>query len=144
MLDIEGNTIHTEREGRWKELSFFICNVFVLFCFWPHCEACRVLFPWPGMELLPLAVKVQSLNHWTAGEFPRDIFLAWWMNKKGQHKRVVEGCSQDQNLLHDLAGYMIWSLPASGLVLYFWTPQPLSRSILPPHLCLAPHSCCPL
>ena len=40
------------------------------FFFWPHCEACGILVPQPGIEPVPSATTVQSLNHWTAGEFP--------------------------------------------------------------------------
>ena len=29
-----------------------------------------ILVPWPEIEHRPSAVKVQSLNHWTAKEFP--------------------------------------------------------------------------
>ena len=32
--------------------------------------ACRIWVPRSGIEPMPLAVKVQSPNHWTAGEFP--------------------------------------------------------------------------
>ena len=31
---------------------------------------CGILVPWPGTETGPLAVKVQSPNHWTAKELP--------------------------------------------------------------------------
>ena len=34
----------------------------------PHHAACGILFPWPGVEPVPLALEVQSLNHWTARE----------------------------------------------------------------------------
>ena len=52
-------------------MCFLMC-VFVLFCFcfWPHCVACRILFPWPGTEPGPSTVKAQSPNHWTTREFP--------------------------------------------------------------------------
>ena len=41
--------------------------------FWSHHVACRILVPWPGMELRAIAMKVQSPNHWTAEELP--LFL---------------------------------------------------------------------
>lgn len=45
------------------------------FFFWlPH-EACRILVPQAGIEPWSLAVKVQSLNHWTAKEFLRKFFM---------------------------------------------------------------------
>jgi len=51
-------------------------TVLLLFCvlvFWP--EACGILAPWSGIELLPAAVEAWSLNHWTAGEVPTAILL---------------------------------------------------------------------
>ena len=37
------------------------------FFFLPHSLACRILYPWPGIERRPLAVRALSPNHW---EFP--------------------------------------------------------------------------
>ena len=34
--------------------------------FWPHHAACGILVPQPGIQPIPLALGVQSLNHWTA------------------------------------------------------------------------------
>ena len=45
------------------------------FLFLAHCMACRILVPRPGIEPGPSAVKVPSLNHWTAREFPVSFFL---------------------------------------------------------------------
>ena len=42
---------------------------FFLF-FWPHCKACGILVPRPGMELAPPAVALLSLNHYTPREVP--------------------------------------------------------------------------
>ena len=36
--------------------------------------ACRILVPQPEIELKPLAVKTQSPNHQTAGEFQTNFF----------------------------------------------------------------------
>ena len=33
------------------------------------CVACVILFPWPGIESSPSAVKVQNTTHWTSREF---------------------------------------------------------------------------
>ena len=35
---------------------------------WPCLEACRILVPWPGIELAPSAVEAPSLHQWTARE----------------------------------------------------------------------------
>ena len=42
--------------------------------------ACRILLPWPGLEPVPSAVKVQCLKHWTTREFP-DSFLFYPITK---------------------------------------------------------------
>ena len=36
---------------------------------------CRILVPQPRTELVPLAVKAWSSNHWTAREFPNLKFI---------------------------------------------------------------------
>ena len=41
-----------------------------LFCVLFSHQACRILVPQPGIEPVPPAPGVQSLNHWTAREVP--------------------------------------------------------------------------
>ena len=48
---------------------FFLCPLFFFF-FFSH-KACRILVPQPGVETRPLAMRVQSPNHWTTRKFPR-------------------------------------------------------------------------
>ena len=43
------------------KFSFFV---------WPHCTACRILVPPPGIKSVAPAVEAQSLNHWTTKEVP--------------------------------------------------------------------------
>ena len=40
-----------------------------------HDAACRILLPWPGVEPMPPAMEVQSLNYWTTGEVPTSWLL---------------------------------------------------------------------
>ena len=47
----------------------YILSLFI----WPCCRACEILVPQPRIK--PLALKVQSLNHWTTREFPWPAFL---------------------------------------------------------------------
>ena len=35
-------------------------------------QACGVLVPQPGIEPMPLALAVQSLNHWTTRDIPKN------------------------------------------------------------------------
>ena len=46
-----------------QKLDLIIISFFNL-SFWPHCTACVILVPSPGMELEPPTLEVQSLNHW--------------------------------------------------------------------------------
>ena len=44
--------------------------------FWgPHCVACRILVPQPGIKSMPPAVEAWSLNHWSAREIPSHYFF---------------------------------------------------------------------
>ena len=65
-----------------KGIAFFC---FVLFLFsWPHQMACGILVPRPGVEPVPLAVKMLSPNHWTSSEFQVLHFFkepkSYWIN----------------------------------------------------------------
>ena len=70
-------------KDQWKVIDFVeLKNVYfvrliildLVGFFWPHHVACGMLVPQPGIEPTPLAMKAQSLNLWTAGEFPRLVF----------------------------------------------------------------------
>ena len=47
-------------------VTFFLS--FFFFFFLPQAVALRILAPQPGIEPMPPAVEVQSLNHWTTRE----------------------------------------------------------------------------
>jgi len=51
---------------------FYFC-----FFFWPQWATCGILFPWPGIEPVPLAVEAQSLNHYTARELAYILQAVW-------------------------------------------------------------------
>ena len=44
--------------------------MFLFFLIWPNYVACRILVPQPGMDPVPPALKVQSLNHGPPGKPP--------------------------------------------------------------------------
>ena len=46
-------------------------SFFFFFSFWHHHMACRILFLPPGTELMPPAVEVWNLTHWSARELPQ-------------------------------------------------------------------------
>ena len=48
-------------------LSICVC---VCVCVCVSHMACRILVPWPGIELMPPAVEMWSPNHWTTKGFP--------------------------------------------------------------------------
>ena len=64
-------SIHVATNGI---ISFFFCFGLVFF-FWPHRAACRILVPQRGIKPTPPAVEAQSLNGWTAREVPADKHL---------------------------------------------------------------------
>ena len=96
------------------QLSFFLLDsiylvlllLFHLFCISCLCgEACGIVVPWPGVEPVPPAVELQSLNHWTTRE----------VHSSGARCR----CSQ---LLTSLMSYLMASLSPSltGTVFLFF------------------------
>ena len=60
----------------WLDLIIymFIYILFVCLFIWSHFTARGILVPRPGIELTPLALEVQSPNHWSAREVPMYIF----------------------------------------------------------------------
>ena len=63
-----------EATTHWLSV-FFVTKCFspsppFFFFFWLHHTACRIIAPQPGTEPGPLAVRLQSPNHWTTREFP--------------------------------------------------------------------------
>ena len=50
--------------------TFILSAAYFIFVFWLHCVACGILVSWPRIRPAPLAVEVQSLNHWTSREVP--------------------------------------------------------------------------
>ena len=57
-----------------------MCVFFCLFV-WLHCTACGILFPWPGIEPVPLVVEAGSLNNWTAREVCDLMWVVHWRQK---------------------------------------------------------------
>ena len=45
-------------------------DLFIYFFFWPHCTACGILVPWPGIKPVPTVVEALNPNHWPTREFP--------------------------------------------------------------------------
>ena len=54
-----------------KQTHIFNYLFFSFLFSWQCCTACGLLAPWPGIEPPPLALEVQSLNHWTTREVPQ-------------------------------------------------------------------------
>ena len=59
-------------EIRASGCAWWFIFIFLSFFFWPHPVALRILALQLGIEPMPLAVEVQSLNHWTTRE------VLWW------------------------------------------------------------------
>ena len=58
-------------EGEGQALGGWV----IIYLFWTHHAACRILVPRTGIELPPLAAKALSPNHWTAWKFLSILFL---------------------------------------------------------------------
>ena len=52
-----------------------ICTLRGTYFLWTCCKASRILIPWLGVELMLLAFKVQSLNHWTTRDVPGPVIF---------------------------------------------------------------------
>ena len=52
----------------------------VFFFFWPQHMACGILFPQPGIEPKPSALKVGSSNYWTSREFLSNLCYTVFYN----------------------------------------------------------------
>ena len=50
--------------------------LFLFLIFWPCFVACGSLVASPEVEAGSSAVKAQSLNHWTIGEFSEGMYLS--------------------------------------------------------------------
>ena len=69
------------------------CGFPIGFFFFPCRSACGILVPRPGIESMPLALEVQSLNHWTAREkSPHWVF--WEMVSNVAQKYHPVSCTQ--------------------------------------------------
>ena len=79
-----------------------ICNILSssqIFFLWPHPVAGRVLVPWPGVEPVSPALRVQNFNDWTAREvLPSSsitvtyINLTWQCLSPHQFSSVAQSC----------------------------------------------------
>ena len=49
----------------------------LFFIFWPCLEACGIIVTQLGIEATPLALQVQSPNHWTTREVLGNAVLRW-------------------------------------------------------------------
>ena len=53
----------------WPRVTDIHAHTFTCI-FWPHCTACSILVPWPGIEPLPWQWKCWVLNIWLPGNSP--------------------------------------------------------------------------
>ena len=69
-LKICGNLAFSEGGLHFLAVNIFKIRSVLVFFFWLHYKACRILVPWPEIEPILPAVEAWSLNYWTAREFP--------------------------------------------------------------------------
>ena len=53
---------------------YLFLKIYLLIDFWLPCPACGILVPQPGIKPVPPAAEARSPNHWTAREFPSQVF----------------------------------------------------------------------
>ena len=75
LLGLCGNSVLDIYIYIYSCIYICVCVCVCVCVFSPHCQACRIFVPQPGIELGPLAVEVWSPNHRTTREFPGFIFL---------------------------------------------------------------------
>ena len=70
----------------WHKWFFFF-----FYFFWPRHAARGILVSRPGIELMPPAVEVWCLNHWTAREVPNGLFVCFFNKcKKFRNKKKAQ------------------------------------------------------
>ena len=79
--DLKCNSKTSTHSFSFITVSQIKYSFFYLFIFWPHLAVCRILVPWPAIELQALVVRAPSPNHWAAREFLGIFFslclLSW-------------------------------------------------------------------
>ena len=55
---------------------FFLSQTFFACLFWPHCAACGISAPGPGIEPMHLVLEAQNLNHQSTREVSTEGFFA--------------------------------------------------------------------
>ena len=60
--------LHSSHTSHLEITSLTFLSTFLSSSFLPHLMACRILVPWPGIELIPPAVETWSLKHQTLGK----------------------------------------------------------------------------
>ena len=131
---ISGSHTSTMRDKK-KKIILPITGSYQACSFLGH-AACKILVPWPRIEPVAPAEEVQSPNHWTAREVPRQAFLNTLHEKDDGKKaggRVVVGglFSSEQSIPAALSRLkaMRTGLSAGTLaVLIMWAPEPWPSS----------------
>ena len=82
----------------WGVTSCSLTGFFKTF-FWSCPTAYRMLVPQPGIELVSLALEVQSLDHWTTREVPSSSSRSSWC--------LWEGCSMGHRAVGNPTGKLV-------------------------------------
>ena len=71
MLQFSCSFLSSSEHFLWNNFISFLFNLFLA----SSCSTWDLLVPPPGIKPVPLAVRVQSLNHWTITEVPDFVFF---------------------------------------------------------------------
>ena len=73
-------TLAISLKSQCWSVSIFLKRGHCFFLFWPYHSTCGILVPRPGVELMPPAVEMWGLHHWTPREVLRGhcfAFSSW-------------------------------------------------------------------
>ena len=85
--------IYLEEEAKGLPFILRLYNIEKIsigFAFQPHCVACGILVPWPGIKPGAPAMRILTLNHWASREFPRKPPLLISKRRVGLPKDILD------------------------------------------------------
>ena len=90
-------------------MNHYLLLLLLFFTFWPHCTACGLLTPWPGIEPRLPALEAPSINHGSPREAPIYHFKQYNYSKLLQYLFSVSGKKN----------YLFYMTPSPNLLDFF-------------------------
>lgn len=115
VADIKNSTLILATSKNWAGWGAGGSHLFFSFLFfcWPDLMACRILVPQPGIQPVPPAEEVQSVNRWTPKKVPEDhlFYLAKaapGRPSSGDRERWLGVKLGQADLQSDIPGHGCW------------------------------------